>query len=236
MANVGGAFFGSMPGGGGTTQTAVNRHAGARTQFAEIVTAGVTLVTMLFLAPLIALMPHATLAAVVIVYSIGLIQPSEFRGILSVRRTEFNWALVAFAGVVLLGTLQGIIAAIAMSLLSLLYQDSDPPVYVMGRKRGTNVFRSDLERSSGGRDVSGLLILRVEGRVFFANAEYLRQKIKQLVDAANPRCRGGLKRCPGFGTALKCRRSWERHRQHGVSLWLVGVNPEVRRWSESASG
>ena len=73
-----------MPGGGGTTQTAVNRLAGARTQLAEIVTAAVTLVTMLLLAPLMALMPQATLAAVVIVYSVGLIRPMEFREILNV--------------------------------------------------------------------------------------------------------------------------------------------------------
>src|SRR5262245_5530074 len=88
FANVGGALLGSMPAGGGTTQTAVNRLAGARTQVAELVAAAGTLVTMLLLAPLIGLMPQATLAAVVIVYSIGLIKPAEFRTILAVRRTE----------------------------------------------------------------------------------------------------------------------------------------------------
>ena len=108
LANAGGALLGAMPGGGGTSQTAVNRLAGARTQLAEFVTAAMTLVTMLLLAPLMGLMPQATLAAVVIVYSIGLIKPAEFREILSVRRTEFIWALTAFAGVVLLGTLKGL--------------------------------------------------------------------------------------------------------------------------------
>ena len=61
LANAGGALLGAMPGGGGTTQTAVNRLAGARTQLSEIVTAAMTLVTMLLLAPLIGLMPQATL-------------------------------------------------------------------------------------------------------------------------------------------------------------------------------
>ena len=65
---------------------------GARSQLAEIVTALATLATMLFLAPLIGLMPQATLAAIVSVYSIGLIKPSEFRAIFVVRRTEFVWA------------------------------------------------------------------------------------------------------------------------------------------------
>ncbi len=129
LANAGGALLGAMPGGGGTSQTAVNRLAGARTQLAEIVTAGATLVTMLLLAPLIGLMPHATLAAVVIVYSIGLIKPAEFRTILRVRRTEFIWALAALGGVVLLGTLQGIVVAIVLSLVALAYRDAEnPPV------------------------------------------------------------------------------------------------------------
>src|SRR5215469_8632465 len=78
MAHIGGGLFGAMPGGGGTTQTAVNRLAGARTQMAELVTATMALITMLLLAPLIALMPQATLAAVVIVYSVGMIKPGEF--------------------------------------------------------------------------------------------------------------------------------------------------------------
>src|SRR6516165_12339175 len=82
LANAGGALLGAMPAGGGTTQTTVNRRAGARTQLAEIITATVTLATILLLAPILAFMPQATLAAVVVVYSIGLIQPAEFRAIL----------------------------------------------------------------------------------------------------------------------------------------------------------
>jgi MFS superfamily sulfate permease-like transporter len=66
------------------------------------------------------------MAALVIVYSFGLIKPVEFHDILSIRRTEFFWAIVAFAGVVVLGTLKGIIVAIIISLLTLAYQIADP--------------------------------------------------------------------------------------------------------------
>src|SRR5262249_31293885 len=141
LANVGGAFLGAMPAGGGTSQTAVNRRAGARTQLAEVITAGATLVTMLFLAPLIELMPQAALAAVVIFYSIGLIHMGDFLAIFAIRRKEFIWALAAFAGVVLLGTLQGIVVAIVASLFALAHQAMNPVVHVLGRKPGTNVFR-----------------------------------------------------------------------------------------------
>jgi len=140
-ANLGGGLLGAMPAGGGTTQTAVNRLAGARTQAAELVTAAVAAGAMLALAPLIAPLPHAALAAVVIAYSVGLIRPAEFNKIRHVRWIEFGWALIAFAGVVVLGTLQGILAAVIVSLLSLLQQTYNPPVYAVGRKRGTDVFR-----------------------------------------------------------------------------------------------
>ena len=74
-------------------------------------------------------------------YSVGLIRPAEFRHIVRVRKTEFYWAVIAFAGVALLGTLKGILVAVIASLLALAHQAYDPPVYALGRKRGTHVFR-----------------------------------------------------------------------------------------------
>jgi high affinity sulfate transporter 1 len=230
LANAGGALLGAMPGGGGTTQTAVNCLAGARTQASELVTAAMTLVTMLFLAPLIALMPQATLAAVVIVYSIGLIKPVEFREILSVRRTEFTWALVAFAGVMLVGTLKGILVAIIVSLIALAYQAADPPVYVLGRKPGTNVFRPRSSEHPEDETFPGLLLLRLEGRIFFANAEHIAQKIQPLIGEAQPNVVA-----VDFSsvldieyTALKMlTNAAKRLQDRGVVLWLVGINPQV---------
>lgn len=231
LANAGGALLGAMPGGGGTTQTAVNRLAGARTQVAELVTAGMTLVTMLFLAPLIGMMPQATLAAIVIVYSFGLIKPAEFLAIRSVRLTEFRWALWAFAGVVLVGTLKGIVVAIVVSLISLAYQVADPPVYVLGRKPGTNVFRPCSDKHPDDETFPGLLLLRLEGRIFFANAGQIAQKIKPLVDEAKPNVVAlHLRGVPDLEyTALKMLTEAEaRRRERGTRLWLVGMNPHVR--------
>jgi SulP family sulfate permease len=230
LANAGGAFLGAMPAGGGTTQTAVNRLAGARTQLAELVTAAVALATVLLLAPFLALMPQATLAAVVIVYSIGLIRPREFREILEIRRTEFIWALTAFAGVILLGTLKGIIVAIVLSLVALAAQVTDPPVYVLGRKPGTNVFRPRSKEHAQDETYPGLLLLRLEGRIFFANAEQVGQKIRLLVSEAHPTV-VVLDLSPVFDleyTALKALSEGEkRQRERGVDTWLVGLNPGV---------
>jgi len=230
LANAGGALFGSMPAGGGTTQTAVNRLAGARTQLAELVTAGATLATMLLLAPLIALLPQATLAAVVIVYSIGLIKPAEFGEILKIRLNEFTWAIAAFAGVVALGTLKGIVAAIVLSLVGLAYQVADPPVYVLGRKPGTNVFRPRTEEHPEDETFPGLLILRPEGRIFFANAEHIAEKMRHLADEAKPKVVAiDLSAVPDLEyTALRALVEGEkRQRDRGVRMWLVGLNPGV---------
>src|SRR5262249_11168771 len=230
VANIGGALLGAMPGGGGTTQTAVNRFSGARPQVAELVTAAMTLITMLLLAPMISLMPQATLAAVVIVYSVGLIKPAEFREILRVRRTEFIWALIAFAGVMLLGTLRGIIVAIIASIVALAYQVANPRLHVLGRKPGTNVFRPRSKEHPEDESFPGLLILRPEGRIFFANAEQLGHKIRLRVQEAQPKI-VALDLSAVFDleySALKMLAEGEKkQRERGIRLWLVGMNPDV---------
>ena len=219
-----------MPSGGGTSQTAVNRHAGARSQLAGVVTALVTLATMLFLAPLIGQMPQATLAAVVVVYSFGLIKPGEFRAILRIRRTEFVWALAALAGVIALGTLKGILVAIILSLAALAHQMANPPVYLLGRKPGTNVFRPRSKEHPEDETVPGLLIVRPEGRIFFANAERIGQKIRALAAEAQPRV-VAIDMSAVFDleyTALKMLTEGEkRQREQGIELWLVGLTPAV---------
>jgi high affinity sulfate transporter 1 len=230
LANAAGAVLGAMPSGGGTSQTAVNRLAGAHTQISSMVTAAATLATMLLLAGAIGLMPQATLAAIVVVYSIGLIQPADFRAIVRIRRTEFVWAIIALAGVVLLGTLKGIVVAIVVSLLALAHQTANPPVYVLARKPGTNVFRPRSSDHPEDETFPGLLMLRIEGRIFFANADRIAEKIRPLVEEAKPEVVAlHLRGVPDLEyTALKMLVDAEqRQRERGVELWLVGMNREV---------
>ncbi|MFM0323356.1 SulP family inorganic anion transporter [Caballeronia glebae] len=230
LANAGGAFFGAMVSGGGTSQTAVNRQAGARTQLAGLVTAALALAVMLLFAPLMALMPHATLAAVVVFYSIGLFSPAEFRAILKIRRTEFVWALTACAGVVLLGTLEGIVVAIVVSLFALAHQVSNPPVYTLKRIPGTNVFRRASSRHPDDEAFPGLLLLRPEGRIFFANAQRVAEKIRPLVRESDAKIVVlDLSRVFDVEyTALKMMIEAEaRLASNGVTLWLAGLNPGV---------
>jgi sulfate permease, SulP family len=230
MANAAGAFFGSMPAGGGTSQTAVNRMTGARSQLAGVVTAVVALATMLLLSPLIALMPSAVLAGIVIVYSIGLIKPGDFRDILRVRVHEFLWAVAALLGVMLLGTLQGILVAIIVSLAALAHQTANPPVYVLGRKPGTNVFRPRSPEHPDDESLPELLMLRLEGRLFFLNAERVAERVHSLMVEAKPRA--VLLDLSGVYdleySALKMlAEADKRHQKDGVTFWLAGLAPEV---------
>ena len=230
LANVAGGIFGAMPAGGGTTQTAVNRRAGARTQVAELVTAAAAIATLLLLAPLIALMPEAVLAAVVVAYSVDLIQPRDFQEIRRVRRTEFLWALIAFGGVVLLGTLNGILVAVVASLFALAHQAYNPPVYMLGRKRGTDVFRPRSEEHPDDEAWPGLLILRTEGRMFFANAQGVGEKMWGLIEEQHPSV--VLIDCSAVidieYTALKMlTEAEERLERRGIALWLAALNRNV---------
>ena len=231
LANFAGAFFGSMPAGGGTTQTAVNRHAGARSQLAELVTAAATVLILLFAAPLIALMPQAALGAIVIAYSATLIKPREFREIRRVRTREFRWALAAFIAVVLLGTLQGILVAVIISLVALCYQAYNPPVYVLARKRGTMVFRPVSARDADDEHWPGLLMVRIEGRVFFANAQQVGERIDALIEEAKARVLviDFTSVIDLEYSALKALTEAEsRLRREGKELWLAGLNPSVQ--------
>ena len=238
LANVAGGAFGAMPAGGGTTQTAVNRKAGARTQVAGVTTAVTAFATLLVLAPVIGLMPQAALAAVVVAYSVDLIKPHEFREIRRVRRIEYRWAVIACVGVVLLGTLQGILVAVVASLLALAHQAYDPPVRVIGRKRGTSVFRPRSTDHPDDETWAGFLALRVEGRAFFLNAQRIGDKIWHAIEAERPSVvvLDGSALIDIEYTALQMLvEAEEKLRQQGIVLWLASLNPETLKVVQRSS-
>jgi len=228
LANIAGSLFHAMPAGGGTSETALNRRAGARTQISELVTVAVAVMAVLFLAPLIGLMPQATLAAVVMATTAGLIKVKEMRSILQIRRMEFSWAVCAAVGVVLLGTLKGILVAVVVSMVALAYDAIHLPVYALGRKRGTDVFRKFGPEHPGDETFPGLLMVRAEGRIYFANAQGVREKIAPLIQQAKPTVL--VVDCSAVTdieyTALRMLVEAEENlRQHNISLWLAALNP-----------
>lgn len=230
MGNLVGSLFQIMPGGGGTSQTAVNMGAGARSQVSGLVTAAVIVATLLFLAPLFGLMPNATLAAVVVIASIGLVSPAEFRAIRNVRTMEFRWALIAAAGVMVLGTLKGLLVAVLVSMVGLIVRANTHPLLVLGRKPGTNVFRPLTPEHPEDETFPGLLLLRPEGAIYFANAPRLGQQMRMLIEKVAPQVLAlDLSAVPDLEyTALRMLTEGEETlRERGISLWLVAMNPDV---------
>jgi len=230
LANIAGAFTGAMPGGGGTSQTAVVQAVGGRTQLASLFCAGVAVATMLVLAPWLGLMPNAVLAAIVIVYSLGLIEPAEFAAIRRARAMEFWWSMAAAVGVLLFGTLQGIVIAIVLSLVALSVQAANPPVYVIGRKRGADVLRPLSPEHPEDETFEGLLILRPEGRLFFANAQNVAQQVAALIEEHRPRVVAlDMSRVSDieYSALQALAEGEERTARRGVVVWLAGLNPGV---------
>jgi high affinity sulfate transporter 1 len=217
--NFVGGFLGALPSGGGASQTATNIGTGAHTQLSCITSALVAVLAALFLSPVIALMPNAALAGVVIVYSLGLIQPGEFRDMLRVRRTEFIWAVAAMLGVMVLGTLKGILVAIIISLFALGYQVANPPVHVLGRERGTTKFRPRSPEHADDEFEPGLLLTRLEGRLFFLNAERVGDKLRALIAEVFDLEYSALKMLIDAEA---------RGRAAGVELWLGAMEPSVQ--------
>lgn len=231
-ANIAGGFFPVIPAGGGTSQTAVNAAAGARSQVSELVTVAVVIMTLLFLSTLVSLLPLTVLAAVVIVTTLPLIKLGDFRAILHIRRTEFIWALIACAGVVLLGTLAGILVAVVISVLTLFYQATNPLVYAVGRKPGSDIYRPLTGDHPEDETLPGLLILRTEGRLNFASAPQVGERMWPMVHESQPQV--VILECSAIPdieyTALQALvTAEEKLREQGITLWLSALNPEAFR-------
>jgi high affinity sulfate transporter 1 len=235
-ANLASGFLQGMPAGGGTSQTAVNEDLGARSQIAALATAGVVLLTLLLLAPLVSLMPEATLGALVLMAAIGLMDITEFRTLRRLPGDEFWWAVIAFAGVAFIGTLEGIVVAVIVTLGDLIRHASDPPIYEVGRKPGTSVYRSLVNHPSD-ETLEGMLILRCEGLIFFGNASALRQKIRTIAERERPTTLVlELSAMPAieYSGLKELTELEEELRESAIVLWFTTLNSTVFELIEQA--
>ena len=233
-ANVASALVGGLPAGGGASQTAVADKAGARSQMAQWVNAAVVLVSVLFLARVIGLLPQAALGALILVAAFSMIQPETFRAIARIRHDELMWALVTVAGVIVIGTLNGILIAVAVSLLTLMYQANRPPVYAVAYNREKDIFRRAGEHEDD-EMFPGLLMLRTEGRLTFANAANAAEKMQALVAKAKPRVI--VLECSAipdieYTALVMLTEAEQKQRARSVSLWLAAVNPDLLKMIE----
>jgi len=182
-ANLAAGLFQAYPVAGGLSQSSVNDKAGARTPLA-LVFASLTIgLCLLYLTGMLYNLPNVVLAAIVLVAVKGLIDVGELRHVWRVSRFEFGVAMVAFAGVLVLGILKGVIVAVLVSLLLLIRRAAQPHVAFLGRIPGTRVY-SDIGRNPDNVGIPGALLLRVESSLLYFNVEHVRAAIWQRIRAA----------------------------------------------------
>jgi SulP family sulfate permease len=180
FANLAGALFRSYPVTGGFSRTAVNAQAGAQTPLAGVLSAGVIALTLLFLTPLFYYLPNAVLGAVIVVAVAGLVDIKEALFLWRVERRDFALMVITFAATLLIGIEQGIVVGVIVSLILIIHQISRPHSAVMGRLPGTRNFRN-VERNPEAVAPEGMAILRIDASLSFANAAFLKERIRRVV-------------------------------------------------------
>jgi high affinity sulfate transporter 1 len=185
-ANLVAGFFQGFPISSSSSRTPVAEAAGARTQLAAVVAAIAIALLLLFAPALLRYLPNTALAAVVIAAAIGLFEVSDLRRIYRIQQWEFWLSMVCFAGVAVFGAIPGISLAIVIAVIEFLWDGWRPHSAVLGQVQNISGYH-DVSRYPQARQIPGLVILRWDAPLFFANAELFRERALQAVaDAPAP--------------------------------------------------
>jgi len=180
-----GSLFQAYPVAGGFGRTAVNDQAGARTPLASVVTAMGILITLLFFTPFFYYLPRAVLAAIIIVAVWGLMDWKELKFLWAVKPSDAGLLLITFLATLLVGIEQGILMGIGASILAFIFQSTRPHYAILGQLPGTRFFRN-VERFPQARTFPGIVILRIDASFYFANANFLRERLEKLLYRPQP--------------------------------------------------
>jgi SulP family sulfate permease len=181
MANAASGLFQGMPVSTSLSASSLNEAAGARTPMASLATGGFVLLTLVALAPLFSQLPKAVLGAIIIdAVVFGMIDLRELRRLYVVKRFDFWIAVAAVFGTLSAGVLAGVVIGIALSLVWLVYVSTSPGIPVLGREPGTQVFR-DLEENAGDETYPGIVVVRLDGGLFFATGDAVEERVRALI-------------------------------------------------------
>jgi SulP family sulfate permease len=232
MANVGAGLFQGMPVSTSLSASSLNDHTGARTGLASLTSGVIVLLTLLVLAPLFSDLPKAVLGAVIIeAVVLGMMDVPEMRRLARVQRFDFWIAVAAIAATLVVGVLAGVMVGIGLSLLWLISVATRPPMPLLGRDPATQVFR-ELDEHPQDESLPGVVVLRLDGGLFFATSDALEDRIREVALSA-PDVGGIVLDCEGMdfidsqGSA-KLREILELTERAGVTLRLARVKPAVR--------
>ena len=175
-ANFGAGLFQGFPIGSSLSKSAANDRAGAHSQMSGIIAAFLTVLVALFFTQFFYALPEATLGAIVIVAVSGMIKVPKLKHLYHVRRSDFTLAVVALLAVLTFETLEALLISVVVSLFALVWRASNLRLAILGREPNSLDF-SDIQRHPENKTVSGLLMVRPENGLFFANAAGLREAI-----------------------------------------------------------
>jgi len=164
---------------GSLSKTSVAEAAGQKTQMASLINAALVLLTMLLIAGLFEQLPSATLGAVVIDAMVGLVTFADWRRYYRVNRADWVFFMGAGLGILFVGITQGILIGVVLSLLLLIARSSRTSVRELGRDPQTGRFHV-LSRHEGLELTDGVRIARVDGPLFFADADAFRTRIREI--------------------------------------------------------
>ncbi|RYD84287.1 MAG: SulP family inorganic anion transporter, partial [Sphingomonadales bacterium] len=179
-ANIAAGLFGAMPITASDSRTAVNQSVGARSQVSGLVAAGALFAALMFIGPILSIVPIPVLGAILMATAISLINLSALRRIWHISRMEFGFAIIAMAGPIGLGVLNGLLIAIGATFLYLLRKTMFPRDALLGRVPGHDGFYK-LHRTAEARQVPGLPIFLIQSSLLFFNADHVGERLRTVV-------------------------------------------------------
>jgi high affinity sulfate transporter 1 len=232
MANAGAGVFQGMPVSTSLSASSLNESSGARTPFASLVTGALVLLTLVLLAPLFSSLPKPVLAALIIdAVLMGMIDVPELRRLYRVKRLDFVIAVVAIVAVLSAGVLAGVVIGVALSLAWLVFVTTAPKMPLLGREPGSRLFR-ELEEHPEVETFPGVAVVRLDGGLFFATADALHDRLREIAQERGPALHGvvldleGVDFIDAQGSA-KLREISELADTHGLTLRLARVKARV---------
>ncbi|CAF2034909.1 unnamed protein product [Brassica napus] len=188
MMNIFGSFSSCYLTTGPFSRSAVNYNAGCKTAVSNVVMAVAVAVTLLFLTPLFFYTPLVVLSSIIIAAMLGLVDYEAAMHLWKLDKFDFFVCLSAFLGVVF-GTIEiGLILSVGISVLRLLLFVGRPKIYLMGKIQNTEIYRN-IEQYPQATTLSGLIILHIDGPIYFANSSYLRDRIGRWIDEEEEKLR-----------------------------------------------
>jgi SulP family sulfate permease len=233
-ANIAAGFLTGFPAALSASRTTVNDQMGGKTQWVGLIAAALTIIFLLFLTPLLAPLPTATLGAIIIVASLGLIDIAAFRFLRQVRPAEFWLAVVTAFGVLCVGVLWGILVAVVLSLIMILYRISRPHDALLDDvdAAGGTVYRGVADKKTALTE-PGLIVYRFDAPLVFANAAFFTERLEGLVANASPGLRCVILDAEPISdfdsTAAEALETLDADLERlGADLWIARANAPLR--------